>query len=166
MICAIKNFVFHLCIARYKRFTKIYTYSLQLISTNGLGYIYIHVHFKFTYCWFRDQPLNLKGGVGGGLYFFSESKYFFRFVAQRKNLFPSNLLIERFFPKNKHSPPPLLKLNGCSLNIKWRGYMYLYFLLNKIIYTQEGYIVRKPVGATWRIFFIWRPPDNYLAAAS
>ena len=34
-----------------------------------------------------EHPFNLKGGVGGAMGFFWESKYLFRFETQRKTLF-------------------------------------------------------------------------------
>ena len=90
-------------------------------------------------------PFNLKEG-GAGLWVFSESKYFFRFVAQR-NFFKAYSAFriffmpmsetefvlpstEKCFPKKTHShpPPPAFKLNGCFLRQQWynsTGYLFV-----------------------------------------
>ena len=41
---------------------------------------------SLVFIFVREHPFNLKGG-GEGLWFFSESKYFFRFAAQHKIIF-------------------------------------------------------------------------------
>ena len=125
----------------------------------------------------REHPLNLKGG--GELWFFSESKYFFRFAAQQnyflalffkaqsanrtffsahftdRNFLFNKICRQNFFFSQKTIALPPFKLNGCFLSkIKKKSHSLHQGANQSFFYVRYIWRYLLSVCCTRKMFFV------------